>query len=405
MLFKILSISLAVASATMFITQANAVWLSNNLRNGLTFGISGTVNPSLTQTKSKFSYVYGDPTIYGSTGTIERVLADQDRRLTDERARIGGFNDATIYFGVEKRIHRDMSLYGNVGLYGQLQPPESDYWSRYFQRNIAYQYGINLMHDKYGSIGFNANPFDNSDLVNKSGFNGVLDNPVSAISAKFTGIPNLTVASYYNFPSAYDTRNVADTAHDPIHEGYGISADYTYSFAPRHNLAGAIGFTDTQRHAELNSNTVAKDKTAQGIGLSYQYEDWTVSANYGKATETFDGSVISDTDIDSYGLRVNYEITPRLNTYAIYGKYKSDKHGATDTALSFDSLKSRGVYESNFFDQVDRTSYGIGADYQLYNYITLKGGITQTKTENYITEGLFSKREATAITAGASFSF
>lgn len=394
-----------IAISVGFAHTAHAVWLNNNLRDGLALGISATVSPSIIKTSSKFSYVYGDPSIYGSTATIEQMLANQDRRLTDERARLGGFNDAVVYIGAERRIHRDMTLYGNIGLYGQLQPPESDIYGRTNQRNIAYQYGISLLHDRYGSIGLNANLADNSDIVNKSGMNGVLDKPISSITAKYTYIPNLTLAGYYNFPNAYDVRDIADLSYDPIHKGYGLSAEYMHSFAPRHNLTAAIGFTDTERHPELSDNAKIKNKTAQSIGISYQLDNWTLSADYGKAEESFDGSVISKADIDAYGLKVNYEFTPRLNAYATYGKYKSDKHGANDSSLSFDALKVVGVNEANFFDQVDRSSYGLGVDYQLYNHISLQGSAIQTQTDNYVTEGLFSKRKSNTIMLGATFSF
>ncbi len=399
---KSLHISLAVISASLITLPASAAWLDNNLRDGLQFAISGTVSPSIVSNSSRFTYVYGDPTVYGLNGTITQVLADQDKRETDERARLSGLNTGSVWFTAYKQIHRDMTIGGNVGLYGTPWISDSGY-NRYWQKNIAFQYGLTLTHDKYGSIGINSNPSTNRSVVTTSGVNGVLDTPQNAISAEYTYIPDLKIVAYHAFPASENT-SIVDAA---IHKGQGISVEYTRAFAPRHKLTGAVGYTKTERHVDLNSNDTAKYKEAQGVGLSYQYDNVTVDVNYGEANESFDGSRISDTDISAYGVKLNYEVTPRINTYITYGKYESDKHGTTNSDLTYANLltEGRGVSESNLFDKVERASYGLGVDYNLYRNVTLRGTVGRTETENYVVEGLFSKREATNYTLGASFSF
>ncbi len=396
MKFKNLYTSLAIASVAMFATQANAVWLNNNLRDGLQLGIHGSVTPSVTKNTTKFSYYSynADP-----TGQIVQALVEEDKRMTDERARLSGFNSAAIWFGAYKQLTRDVTLSGNIGLYGNLKQYTT------YNYSPAYQYGLTLSHDKYGSLGIKSDQSTNSSIVTTSGVNGILDTPSSSITAEFTYIPGLTVAAYHAFPSAQDTYSLDDT---DIHKGHGISASYTHAFEPRHKLTGAIGYTNTNRHAELNSDTYAKQKKAHGVGLRYQYEDLTLSANYGEATETFDAARVFDNDVKAYGIRLAYEVTPRIETYATYGRQTSDKTAAVGQALDYAGLASetrRGISESNYFDKVDRTSYGIGASYEIYRNLTLRGTASQTETENYISEGLFSKRKVTNYSIGATFSF
>ena len=57
---------------------AHAVYLDRNLRDGLKFGISGSVNPSLSVNSSTFTYL-GDSSVYGNNATF-RAYATRPRQ-------------------------------------------------------------------------------------------------------------------------------------------------------------------------------------------------------------------------------------------------------------------------------------------------------------------------------------
>lgn len=193
MMFKILSMPLAVStalvSAGLISTSASAAWFDNNLRNGLQLGISGTLSPSFTKDSSKFTYLYGDPSIYNVSdnpdttdvdesyiGTMADVFADQDRRDTDERTRLSGLDSAMVYFSANQMLTRDVSIYGTVGLWAA--PSES--------ARRGYSYGATITHSKIGSLGVNSNSaFATADIATSGTYNP-LDSVGSAVSASYT---------------------------------------------------------------------------------------------------------------------------------------------------------------------------------------------------------------------------
>lgn len=433
MLFKILSMPLAVSaalvSAGLISTSASAVWLDNNLRNGLQLGISGTLSPSFTKDSGKFTYLYGDPSVYDVAdnpdtedvdesyiGTMADVFADQDRRDTDERTRLSGLNSATVNFSANQMLTRDVSIYGTVGLW--VTPSES--------ARRGYSYGATITHSKIGSLGVNSNSaFATADIATSGTYNP-LDTVGSAVSASYTAIPNLTLSAYHAFPESGDTRSTADAG---LHSGYGLAASYTHSFAPRHNITIGAGHTKGKREVDFYGDgstwtygpadrytdywekvfyTAPKEKEATAIGLSYQLDDWTLSVDGGKSTEEFTGEFYNRAKTDNYGVRVDYEFTPRMTAYASYGERKSKKDGVDGNQISYQDFLSAGVLgvnETLVFDEVKQKQYTVGASYDLYHNITFTGEVSGIKTKNYIAEGAFSKRDSLNYLAGVSFSF
>ena len=419
MKFKILSMPLAVSfvlvSTGLVSTTASAAWLDNNLRNGLQLGISGTVGPSLAKNTDKFTYLYGDPGIYGANGTMANVFADQDRRDTDERTRLSGLDSASVYFSANQMLTRDVSVYGTVGLW--MTPSESS--------RRGYSYGATITHSKIGSLGVNSNSAFATANIATSGTYNPLDTAGSAVSLSYIAIPNLTLSAYHAFPQSGDTRSTTDAG---LHSGHGVAAVYKYSFAPRHNVTFGAGYTKGERNVDFYGDgstwtygygdrytdywgrvmTAPKIKKATAVGLSYQLDDWTLSVDGGKSTEEFAGEFYNRAKTDNYGVRVDYEFTPRLTTYASYGERKSKKDGVDGNQISYQNFLSSGVLgvnETLVFDEVKQKQYTVGATYDLYHNITLTGEVSNTKTKNYIAEGAFSKRDSLNYLAGMSFSF
>ena len=186
---------------------AHAVYLDRNLRDGLKFGISGSVNPSLSVNSSTFTYL-GDSSVYGNNATLERMLQDQDRQDSDERARLNGFGGASVYLGAQKYLTRDITLFGNVGLYAPASKGQ----------RAAYGYGVNLA-TKYGSIGINTDNEFSAGAGTPSGIYNLVDGSneySTAISVSTSYIPKFKFSAYHALPGSPDTRSVSS------HENYYI---------------------------------------------------------------------------------------------------------------------------------------------------------------------------------------
>lgn len=388
--FKYLTIAVtAIIGASFVSVPASAAWLDKNLRNGMSnFSIGATVSPTFVKNTSKFSYLAGDK-------RIADALIAQDVQETDERIRLSGGQSAAVFVSAYQNLTRDITANVDVGINASALSVSPA---------IAYSYGVNLRHSKIGSIGINSGQNYRTSSIATSRTYHVLDTQASVISAAYTQVPNLTLAGYYAFPASSNVRDPNDVE---IHSGHGLSAAYKHSFNSRHDVSGAIGYTKSKRHVDIQSNSRAKDKQALAAGLSYQYQDWKLSVDAGRATENLNGSLIDEVDIDTFGVRMDYEITPRIDMYASYGERKSKKSSVAGKSLSIETLiaRKRGVNETNLFDSVKQKKYAIGADYQLYNNVSILASIEGVETRNYVTEGLFSKRKMLNYQAGVTFSF
>lgn len=395
-----LSLGVFSAVASMMTVPAYAALLNNNLRDGLEITLTGAARPTITTSSEKFTYLYGDPSIFNrydssgnliSAGTVEQVLANQDRELTDERLRLDGIHGAGIWVGAEQRLTRDITIEGEVGLWA---------WGG---GSAVNQFGLGINHAKLGGVNIQSNSsFRTRDVATSSTYTA-LDTQGSAVSARYTEIPNLTLGAYYAFPASNDTR-VTDTA---LHGGHGVMASYSHSFSPYQSLSGGVAYTHGKRDVHLRSNSAYKEKDAYGVGLRYKYQDFTVALDVSRGEETLGGALVDKIDIDTAGIRVTHATTPRINTYAYYGERKDKKSASSGNTLSYINLLNNrsGVTESILFDKVQRKQYGVGMDYYLYQGITLSGSVANTETTNYLTDGVFSKRENLSYTAGVSFWF
>lgn len=385
-------ISLAIVGLGITSLPASAAWFDKNLRDGMSgFSVGATVAPSFTSSSSEFRYLAGDDRI----GT---ALQRQDKQESDERTRLTGGDSGLVWISAYQNITRNITADTTVLLAAN---PRRD---NFTDRMVAWGYGVNLRHSKFGSIGVNSGRQFSTSSIGVSGTYNLLDTQSSVVSANYTQIPNLTVAGYYAFPASQDVREVRDTA---LHSGYGLTASYVHSFNSRHALTGAIGYTDGERHMNISSNSIAKNKEALMAGLRYQYQDWTVSVDGGRSDEVLDGKLIDEVKTDAFGVRVDYEVTPRINVYASYGERNSKKKPTTGNALTLQDfvVNNLGVNESLVFNKVEQKRYSLGATYDLSDSVEVIGSVAGTQTKNYLAEGPFSERETLTYSAGFAFSF
>lgn len=394
--------------ATASIVPAQAVVLDNNLRNGLDFMIGSSISPAIVESSQKSTYhygdsrafdvYYGDPTTPVKLGTVEDVLANQNKKETDERARLDGFGSAVVWFVASQRLTRNTTIEGEIDLYGS---QEGLYPS---------SFGLTFYNDMFGSVGIKTDSGMVTSGANMTQTFNNLDYAGSAVTVSYTNIPNLTLSAYHAFPATEDTRYVDAS----LHGGHGVYARYVKPFAPKHSLTGAMAYTHGKRHVELSSDSIAKKKNAYGIGLQYQYQDITLSLDGSRSDETLSGALVDNIDSNAYGVRLAYQATPRLSAYAYYGERDTKKVATQGNNLSFDTLIGEVARSANgvsgltydvLFDKVAQKRYGIGTSYNLYRGISLSASVGKDERVNYLTDGKFSETDTAEYRIGMNFRY
>lgn len=396
----LLAVSVSLIMASL---PAHAVYLDRNLRDGLKFGISGSVNPSLSVNSSTFAYL-GDSSVYGNNATLERMLQDQDRQDSDERARLNGFGGASVYLGAQKYLTRDITLFGNVGLYAPASKGQ----------RAAYGYGVNLA-TKYGSIGINTDNEFSAGAGTPSGIYNLVDGSneySTAISVSTSYIPKFKFTAYHALPGSPDTRSVSSHENYYIQKAQGLSASYSHPISPNQTLSVGTAYSKSQRHKDFFSDTAYNNKTASTVGLSYRQGDWSISGNVGQAKENLHGAIIDDITTKAFGTRISYKVTPRISVSGTYGQKTTDKNTKPNKRLDIPNIiAQRGgnissrVHESWFFDKTKQKTYGLSASYYIYGGISISASMNQTRTTNFTEEGAYSQRKNNSYRISTGFSF
>lgn len=382
---------MAMPAHSVFIDQPN-------VKNGLRFYAGTSLSPAFTTTSRKFSYTYGDPTIYRGTNAqqIELMLADQDKKLTDDELRMTGVSGAYLELYGAQAIHKDLTVSASVLLDGG----EGGFG------NYGAYWGLSADYDRVGrltvggrnnGLGVGKTSLTMLNTLNDSGLNVV---------ARYTRIPDLTIAGYHMFNQSADLRNREE---DGWHKSNGLSAQYTFSPTSQQRVTVALGGSHSKGHKMPSWWAQQAKADAYMAGLSYRYKNAILSADYGIRNEKYNGVLVDEIDIKTYGAKLDYEFTPRLTATLSYG------HKGTENSrpISFEDWKDWGLRGTSFnqtiegklFNEVEQDRYSLGLNYKLWDNVSLNGSVTSLQTKNYLTGGQFSKREELTTTVGASFSF
>lgn len=379
-------------------TSASAAMLEiPAIRDGLNLGIYGSVGPNFTTESNKFNYTHGDPNIFGSDGTIADVLANQDRKDSDEQLRLNGLNWGSVEFYASQKLTPKITANGSILI--EASESYSSNWGAYW--------GMWLDFGSYGEKGRISIGGRNNGLgVSQTGLGmlNTLNDAGTNINGRYTGIPNLTLSAYHMFTQASDINNNRATG---WHRSDGVSAKYDFEFAPRKSLTLAGGYGWNRGHDQMAYWDVAERADAYLLGVGFQHNDWTVGLDYGWRDETYNGYMAHSINRTTYGTKVDYEFTPRLKGTFSYGHSESDNTSPApiQRLVSWGTLEPNSGLEAFYFDKVKQDRYSAGLSYQLHKGITLNGSVTNLKTKNYADEGEFSNREQLSVSAGATFSF
>lgn len=375
------------------------------VKEGKRFGIFASVNPSFSHASERFTYTMANPSIYGPTGTLEQVLKDQDRHDTDEQVKFDGLNTAQIEMYSSTRLTKKLVLSGSVLLFGNAERSMGNYG--------AY-WGASLDFGDYGELGrISAGGINNGLRVGKTSLPmlNTLNDSGTNISGRYTGIPDLTLSAYHMLAQSADVTNRRSTG---WHGSNGVAAEYKFDFAPRHNFTIAAGTSLSKGH-EMPAvwNDRAKGK-AYMTGLAYEYGDAKVALDYGKRKDSYNGVYVDDIKTETYGIKLDYEITPRLSANLSYG-HKGTENTKPISYSDWESFglgvgyrnndRSRTNIEERLFNTTKQDRYGVGLTYDIYKGISINASVSNLKTRNYVQEGEFTRRERLDTSIGASFSF
>lgn len=401
-----LFVGLATALAVGTAMSAQAVELDRTYnKDHMTVNVSGSLAPTLTQNSSKFTYLYGDLRALdrwstdGSAirkGNLERLLRYENSRTTDERLRLQGFDGGWIGFDVSQNINTDIKASGSLGI------------STYFAGDQIFVGDLSLDYDKLGELTLNINGRLPTSSVGTSSTYNTLDRQGTSVDIRYKQIPNLRLGAYYAFA---DIPNAAGSVDTGIEKGYGATASYKHSFGLRNDLDMRVGYSHSQRRHDLQSNSVAQDKDAVMAGIRYNYYKTTLSVDGGVSKSDYHGNIISDAKTKTAGVRLSYEITPRLSTYGFYGARRTTSNEADGVNLNFQTLYDNALYangkqpiqETQLFKKINRDMYGVGASFNIHRNASVFADVKRETTKYSLTDGDFAKNVDDSYALGTVF--
>lgn len=262
---------------------------------------------------------------------------------------------------------------------------------------VPWGMGMQYKRDAYFTIG-NTNP---GIGTSRTDADSLLNNAGTYFTAEYTGLNNLTLTASHSLTAADDVRDNSDFG---WHKNNGLSVEYDFNFAPRNKLSVGLAGTRSRGHkSPLYTNQPAKNN-AYMASLAYEYGNLTLGADYGKGQEKFNGAWFDELDKTSYGVKASYKITPRLTGSLSYSHFEADNN----KPVSLQNIVGRriGLNETRyFFDKTVTERYKAEASYNVWRGLSVIGSVESAKNRHYVTEGEFAKRETVTATAGARFTF
>lgn len=379
--------AISALALSLLAIPCHSVWLdSPEVKDGLSLLFWGSVNPKIGAESNRFTYL-GDPKIYPQSTSVADILADKDRQDSDRRARLSGTSTASLQLFARQVLTKDVSIAGGTLLSFNTNSGE-----------VIAPWGISAEFNNIGDItvGDNWTRLDGSQTE----ADNLLQERGRHIGLSYEQIAGLNVRAYHMFNATSDTR---DHKAAGWHKSNGASISYRYDFAPRKELIVAVGATKSKGHDSPFYVSSPKTGKAMQVSTSYQHNDLKLAFDVGQKQQVFNGILNDKLKTTSWGVKADYEITPRLSTSLHYSRLQDNN----SKPLSIDDFVRRRFQadEERFFAKRIQERYGTTLDYQLNKGISLSGTVENTKTINYLSDGPFSKRNQLQYNAGIRFAF
>lgn len=405
----ILLSGLAAAS----VMPAHAVILDRVFnKERLTVILGGSISPTLHHQSTNLTYYReGDWRAFDrrSTGTgivnsgrithynnlVSELKGDSQWRMYRNIQNHIGSNALVLY--ARQGITSEISVFGDVSLFAN---------SATAPNAMVFSGGFGVNHQNLGSLNLNLiDQLPTTTPATTSTYNQ-LDRRGNSVSALYTAIPNLELGAYYAFAGQQGTD-------EQTRQGYGATASYSHSFAPRHSLRVSAGVSHSERSPDFASSRTPKDRDAVMAGVRYRYDHTTLSVDGGVANSNYQGGVLDKGTSQSFGVRLNQEITPRLNVYGYYGERQTRNTEAEGQTLDLSTMRNivvqtpdqRPINVTDLFTKISEKQYGVGTTYNLYQGIDLHARYERTDNKYTLADGDFSRRETDRYEAGVTLSW
>lgn len=373
---------LAMLATTL---PANAVY---NLykKDGLSLDINGEVNLYLETDKV----------------TGENTLANLQSELTDEKLRI--FPDAGaswIDFRASQALPNDWRATGTLGM-GYARGNGSTFLNSASLSFDKLNLGAITLGRQYLHTGY----------VTRTGTYSPLDVfGEQAVRLDYYGLDNLHTSAYYLFPSSSDVRRTSNSTKT---EGFGASGSYTLGFGDKHDLRLAAGYSNSKANPR-NLNAYSPNSDAYALSAEYRLGKFLAAADYGQKDIELGGSLVAKSKSDNIGLKVGYEISPRMNLVAGYGVRKHDttyQNGVPTAAIQaalLSEISSGGLLASAsasfLYKDLKETMTFVRGDYYLRDNVRLYGQVQKEELEGKLDNTPVTTFDDTSYRLGVSLSF
>lgn len=424
-----LTLSLLLAGGLM--TSASAAWLENiQGSNGVRgFLVGGQLSPELSGYERKFNYVYGNPNLMGTPdGDTPHLQAffeslDKDARREKKSLNAQMGVDNAVLFRINRRLNDKDYIVGTLALAPDDQRRLLD---------VAPMWGVQYIREDLGDISFGRmgvtiNP-QRTDTY--SPFTAVNRNSgISGVTVTFDKYDNWEAKAFYSLPTTDNTR----VPNSMTHRGYGASARYTYKMTPNHFVIAEGGYSTFERHPATNRAQLVPTVGGRNIyqapikehnyggSLTYRYVDWTTSLDFGrKEGKIPDAPIVDKVDINNFGIKVAYQVTPRLEVAGTYGIQKSEANEVEQWALSVPQIfpkppnnanarlrdfLQRRIFEQYLFKEIHSQQVKLDATYKFGDRFSGNAVIMRENISNYVPEGKFSERTNTEYGIGLTYLF
>lgn len=362
-------------------------------KDGLSFDVNGEVN------------IYAEKINANLTGQLSPNLTGIKQQLTDEKVRLYPDMGASwIDFRASQALDDDWRVTGTLGL-GYVQGNTGAHLNSASVSLDKMNVGAVTLGRQYLHTGF----------VTRTGTYTPLDTfGEQTVRLDYYGLPNLHTSAYYLLPSSTDVRRVADGVEVG---GYGASASYKLSIEDDQSVRFAAGYSHNQANPQTTDGIPTKSNN-YAVSAEYRLGDAMVAADYGRRQAKLNGRFVAGSDTEYLGVKVGYELTPRLNLMAGYGTRNSGRSyatGVTGAAISttlaagLNNPQAGGLPAQMFapflFDELKERQLYVRGDYYLRENMRVYAQLTNQEIQARQQNQDYAKLNDNSYRLGVSFVF
>ena len=373
------------------------------------FDVHGEINTYGQKNSQKYTYLYPETGWASVNNDYEAITKGAYEQRSDRRVRLGQDTGASwTEFRASRKLRDGWRVSGAIG------------FGYYDSGTGMYLNSANMAFDKkdLGSLSLGRQYLHTGYVTRTNTYTPLETFGENSIRLDYTAIKGLHASGYYSLPASSDVRKKKNGQEV---EGFGASVSYLHPLDDHQTVRVALGYSDSRQNAKTtgrDSNFYATKSQGAAASVEYRNNKLLLAADIGQKNEQINGSVTDKSKGNYMGVKVGYEITPRLTMTAGFGKKVAERTQKSGAALIHAYSKDLCVadandschnfvqaYETALFDKIDSKRSYVRADYYLRENVRLYGRIDDEKITNQLGNKDFSKLHNTGYRAGVSFIF